>query len=65
MELTQVRGNADAAGEMIERLTNSLAFTIAICAQGDPDRMNTMIEGVNAYLLEAATGHQRAGQILR
>lgn len=64
MELCAARGNPEKTGEMIERLLNSLAFTIAIAAQGDPGGMNEMLEGAQSYLFEAASGHQKAGQFM-
>lgn len=64
MELSAAHGDHDRIGEMIERLTNSLAFTIAIAAQGNAEGMNEMIEGATSYLYESATSHQKAGRVL-
>lgn len=64
MELTQARGNPGRLGEMIERLTNSLAFTIQIAVRGNPEDADTMLKGVESYLYEAATEHQKPAQLL-
>lgn len=64
MELSAARGNPERSGEMIERLLNSLAFTIAIAAQGDPRNMDELLKGAEAYLYEAATSHQKIGQFM-
>lgn len=64
MELSAVRGDAERVGEMIERLLNSLAFTIAIAAKGDPKGMDDMLKGAESYLYEAASGHQKIGQFM-
>lgn len=64
MELSAAHGHPERVGEMIERLLNSLAFTIAIAAQGDPKGMDNLLKGAESYLYEAASGHQKAGQFL-
>lgn len=64
MELSQAHGDYDRIGEMIERLLNSLAFTIAIAARGNPGGMSTMLMGAESYLNEAASGHAKMGQFM-
>lgn len=64
MELAAAHGSPDTIGEMIERLINSLAFTIAIATKGDANAMNQMIEGATSYLYESATSHQKAGAFI-
>jgi hypothetical protein len=64
MELAAAHGNPDVSGEMIERLLNSLAFTIAISCKGDAKAVNEMLEGATSYLYEAATGHARIATVL-
>jgi hypothetical protein len=64
MELAAARGNPERIGEMIERLTNSLSFTIAIAANGDPKGMDEMLKGIESYLYEAATSHQKVGAFM-
>ncbi len=64
MELAAAHGNEARMGEMIERLSNSLAFTIAIATGGKAKAMQEMLTGVEGYLYEAATGHQRMGDFM-
>lgn len=40
--------------EIMERLAHSLAFTIALAAQGDPKGINELLEGMTAYMFQAA-----------
>lgn len=61
MELTAAHGNAERIGAMIERLTNSLAFTIAIASRGDPEAIQTFLTGVEGYLYNATSEHQKMG----
>jgi hypothetical protein len=64
MELSAAHGDPERIGEMIERLINSLAFTVAIGAHGDPKAIDDMLTGATSYLYEAATGHQRMGEFM-
>lgn len=40
--------------EIMERLASSLAFTIALAAQGDAKGINELIEGMTSYIYETA-----------
>jgi hypothetical protein len=40
--------------EIMERLASSLAFTIALAAQGDAKGINELIEGMTSYIFETA-----------
>jgi hypothetical protein len=64
MELADAHGDADRIGAMIERLTNAVAFTVAIAARGDPKGMETMLQGAESYLYEAASGHGKMGKFM-
>lgn len=64
MEMVAVRGDAERTGEMIERLVNSLAFTIAIAAKGDPKAIDTFLKGAEAYLYESAAGHAKIAKFM-
>lgn len=55
-EIQAARRDPERAADMVERLTHSLAFTIAIIAGSDPDKMQTLITGVEAHLYEVASG---------
>jgi hypothetical protein len=64
IELSGAKGNPERASEMIERLLNSLAFTIAIASGGDPKVMGEMLQGAEAYLYEVAADHQKVAQAI-
>lgn len=40
--------------EIMERLAHSLAFTIALASQGDSKRISELLDGMSAYMYEAA-----------
>lgn len=61
MELSGAHGDAERIGEMIERLLNSLAFTVAIATRGDPKAIDDMLTGASAYLYDTAAGHAKLG----
>lgn len=46
--------NPGAMSEIMERLASSLAFTIALAAQGDAKGINELIEGMTSYIYETA-----------
>ena len=50
---------------MMERLLNSLSFTIAIAATGNPEIMQEMLTGAEGYLYEAAADHRKIGDFMR
>jgi hypothetical protein len=64
MELSNAHGDPARIGAMIERLANSMAFTIAIAAHGDAKTIDDMLSGATSYLYEAATSHQRMGEFM-
>lgn len=64
MELCAAHGDADRIGEMIERLLNSLAFTVSMACHGNAEDSAEMLEGAVAYLYEAASGHARIADAL-
>lgn len=54
-EVSAGRDDNDRMAEVIERLTHSLAFTIAVHGEGDPATIDKLIEGAVSYLYECAT----------
>src|SRR5690242_7643195 len=64
-ELSQARGTPERLSAMIERLVNSLSFTVSIAAGGDPGRINRLLEGARNYLDEAAADHAKIGAFLK
>ena len=53
----------NAIGEMVERLTHSLAFTIAFGCKGDHDIIGTLLAGVEAYLSESTSSSARVAKM--
>lgn len=43
------RHDPDRMADMIERLSAALGFTIAIACKGDPQAIDTMMQGAEAY----------------
>lgn len=64
MYLAAGHGNPEVSGEMIERLLNSLAFTISMACKGDAKAMDEMLEGAVSYLYESATKHGPVAEAL-
>lgn len=64
-ELSDAHGDPDRIGAMIERLINSLSFTVAIAGGGDPERVGELLEGARSYLDNAAADHLKAAVFLR
>lgn len=55
----QLCGDADAIGLAIERLTDALGLAIAVAALGKADLADTLIAGVDGYLVECVANHAR------
>ena len=55
----QLCGDANAIALAIERLTDSLGLAIAVSARGDAGQADTLINGVDGYLVECVAGHAR------
>lgn len=53
-EASAAHGDADRLGEMIEAVARGLGFTVAIAARGDPQTIDAMIAGAEAYALQEA-----------
>ena len=52
------RKNPELWGELIEQIASSLGFTIALAAQGDADKIDTLMTGAEAHA--HATAVERA-----
>ncbi len=63
-ELAAARQDADRMGEMVERLVNALAFSISIMGAGNPKVTSELLQGAEAYLTEAASGHLKVAAFL-
>lgn len=64
MELSAAKDDPERIGEMIERLINSLSFTIAVACGGDTKRMDEMLTGAEGYLATAVTQHKKFGAFI-
>ena len=63
-ELIAARKDPERAGAMIERLTHSLGFTIAIIGAGNSEAMSTLLQGAESYLTEAAAENVKVAKLL-
>ena len=61
--LADNRSREDGA-EMIESQIAALGFTIAMVCEGNPKAIDEMLHGVNAYLIEVAANHRKAGSVM-
>ena len=64
-ELTAGYKDPDRITEMMEQLTNSLAFTIAVFCGGGEALMSEIAEGCASYLFEGACDHAKSGKFLK
>lgn len=64
LELSGKNRHPEALSEMIEALTNSLAFTVSMAAAGDPSRVQELLTGVEHYLYEATGSYAKVGKLL-
>ena len=55
-ELRTAKGDEDRIAEMIERLTHSLSWTIALVSGGDHALAAKLLAGVDAHIGEMTTG---------
>ncbi len=53
-ELPHCRRDPQRMADMIGALTDALALTIAVAAEGNPDRMSELLEGISVQLFEGA-----------
>ena len=63
-EMTAAQSEPERMATMFERLINSAGFTIAMMAEGDPNRMGELLAGAEAYLYESAAGHAEIARFL-
>jgi len=65
LEMAAAHGNPDRMAEVLERLTASVGFTIAIMAKGSPEAANSLAEGASNYLVTEAARLQKFGKVMR
>lgn len=63
-EFTAAKNDPDRMATMFERLIASAAFTIAMMAEGEPQKMAKLLAGAEAYLYETAAGHAEMARFL-
>lgn len=63
-ELPIARRNPDRMGEMIERIAAGLGLTIAMACGGDPQRVDTLLEGATAYAHREAVERSPIARVL-
>lgn len=63
-ELSAAHSDPERMGEMIERLTNALALTVATACKGDPVATNNMVEGISSHLMERVVDQSRLARFL-
>ena len=56
-EYYAAKGDPERIANMFERFINSAAFTIAMMAGGDSEKMSELLAGAESYLNEAAASH--------
>lgn len=64
VELPLARRDPERISEMIERIASGLGLTIAVAAGGDPQRIDTMIEGATAYAHSEAVDRSKLARVL-
>lgn len=55
----QLCGDADAMGELIERLTDALGVAVAVSCRGNIAQADEMLTGVDGYLAECVAKHAK------
>ena len=61
-EMIAARRDPERLGAMVEHLSHSLSFTIAIGAGGDPQVAQKLMTGVESYLYDSVTGMAPSGR---
>ena len=63
-EMKYAKRDAERLSDMIERLANSLAFSIAMGCGGDDKRVSTILNGVDLLLAEYCASHSELAKKL-
>lgn len=61
-EIPHARRDPERLASMIERLSDSLALTLAIAGGGDMERTNKLYSGAENYMLGMITDYQRVAR---
>lgn len=63
-EFTAAKNDPERLATMFERLIGSAAFTIAMMAEGEPQKMGELLAGAEAYLYEETASHAEMARFL-
>jgi len=55
--MREAKGDPEAQAEIVERLVNAIAFTIAMTTNGHQKTMQVLLSGAEQQMYEAAAGH--------
>lgn len=55
--MKEARGDREAQAEIVERLVNAIAFTVAMTTNGDQKTMQMLLSGAEQHMYEAAASH--------
>lgn len=55
--MKEAKGDMEAQAEIVERLVNAIAFTIAMSTNGHQKTMQMLLAGAEQHMYEAAAGH--------
>ncbi len=62
--VTDARGDPEAQAEIVERLVNATAFTVAMMCDGQSKPMDMILAGAEQQLYEAAAEHGPVARML-
>lgn len=60
----ELTGDAAQIGGLVEQLTRSLGFAIAIASRGDAAMADTLLEGASGYLAEEVARHEKLARLM-
>lgn len=55
--MREAKGDREAQAEIVERLVNAIAFTVAMTTNGDRKAMQLLLSGAEQHMYEAAAEH--------
>ena len=64
MVAKELTGDAEQIGALIERLTNSLGLAVAVSSRGDAKAADTLLTGIDGYLVEAVAQHSKLARFM-
>ena len=64
MVAKELTGTPEQGAALIERLTDSLGLAIAMATKGDAEAADTLMVGVEGYLVEAVAQHSKLARLM-